>query len=141
MASFLRHISQGAKDRVVIVDTTPFAVTAEANALTQFADCILLVIKFNSTSKNQLKDLVKKMGTEKIIGTVLNHVDQSSESFGGYKKYRKVYYWDASGKNSKQRSVYRSVHKKEQKLEEFWGRIGDDFHPPRFFTLVICRAS
>ena len=95
MADLLIEVSARYKDRVIILDTPPVAMTAEGNTLAQFVEAVLLVVKHNGTPKDQLKELVKRMGTEKILGAVLNNVDKYAQSYGRYRKYQEKYYGGA----------------------------------------------
>lgn len=97
MAAMLRKVSQNQGDRFVILDTSPVNITAEAVALSNYVDGILLVTRLGYTPKTHLKELLKVMDREKIIGSVLNHVDMRSFTQYEYKKYRKKYYDSEEG--------------------------------------------
>jgi exopolysaccharide/PEP-CTERM locus tyrosine autokinase len=94
MASMLKEVSQRYSDRLVILDTTPVTITAESVTLTRYVDGVLLVVRHGYTLKSHLKDLVKMIDHEKIIGTVLNDVDMRSLTQYEYKKYIKKYYYN-----------------------------------------------
>jgi protein-tyrosine kinase len=98
MAAMLRKVSQNQGDRFVILDTSPVNITAEAVALSNYVDGILLVTRLGYTPRSHLKELLKVIDREKIIGSVLNHVDMRSFTQYEYKKYRKKYsrkYYDS----------------------------------------------
>jgi protein-tyrosine kinase len=97
MAAMLRKVSQNQGDRFVILDTSPVNITAEAVALSKYVDGILLVTRLGYTPKTHLKELLKVIDREKIIGSVLNHVDMRSFTQYEYKKYRKKYYDSEEG--------------------------------------------
>ena len=114
MAGFLTEVSQKYPDLIVIIDTTPLAMTAEGNTLANFVDAILLVIKKGHTPKAQLKELVQRLGPEKIIGTVFNCVDQSHRNLQRLRKiserilrrkYRLIFFVFCLQKNKKLRSL------------------------------------
>lgn len=92
MASMLRELSQERTDRLVILDTTPLNMTAEAVTLTRYVDGILVVVKQGYTLKEHLKDLIKIIDRDKIIGVVLNNVDMRSFTQYGNRQYAKKYY-------------------------------------------------
>ncbi|MFO8109482.1 MAG: polysaccharide biosynthesis tyrosine autokinase, partial [Thermoplasmata archaeon] len=94
MAAMLKEVSQRYSDRLVILDTTPVTMTAESVTLTRYVDGVLLVVRHGYTLKSHLKDLVKMIDHEKIIGTVLNDVDMRSLTQYEYKKYVKKYYYN-----------------------------------------------
>jgi protein-tyrosine kinase len=97
MAAMLRKVSQNQGDRFVILDTSPVNITAEAVALSKYVDGILLVTRLGYTPKTHLKELLKVIDREKIIGSVLNHFDMRSFTQYEYKKYRKKYYDSEEG--------------------------------------------
>ncbi|WP_373498971.1 polysaccharide biosynthesis tyrosine autokinase [Desulfococcus sp.] len=91
MENLLLEVSTRYQDRIIILDTPPVAMTAEGNTLAQFVEAVLLVVKHNGTPKDQLKELVKRMGTEKILGVVLNNVEKYAQTYGRYRKYQGYY--------------------------------------------------
>lgn len=93
MAAMLKEVSQRYRDRMIILDTTPVTMTAEAVTLTRLVDGVLLVARHGYTPKSYMEDLVKNIDREKIIGTVLNNVDMRSLNQYEYKKYQKKYYF------------------------------------------------
>lgn len=96
MEAMLKEVSKKYNDRVVILDTTPLTVTAEAVTLTRYVDAILLVTRHGYTLKGHLKEMIKMIDREKIIGTVLNNVDMRSLTQYEYKKFVKKYYYNDS---------------------------------------------
>jgi protein-tyrosine kinase len=93
MASMLKEVSERYHDRMIILDTTPLTMTAEAKALVSLVDGILLVVRQGYTPMGLLTDLVKKIGREKIIGSVFNDVNMKSLAQYQYRKYNKSYYY------------------------------------------------
>ena len=81
-------------DRYIIVDSQPPQLTAETTALANYIDGIVIVVKFGSTPKQMVKDLVEKLGKEKLIGVVFNgyHVPVTERyGYGRYNRYDKKY--------------------------------------------------
>jgi protein-tyrosine kinase len=99
MHKMLTEVSERYDDRMIILDTTPLSMTAEASVLIRLVDGILLVVRQGYTPKELLRDLIKKIGNEKIIGTVFNDVDMRSLAQHEYRKYHKSYYYNKE-KNS-----------------------------------------
>lgn len=98
MVSMLKEVSQRYKDRLIVLDTTPVTITAEAVTLTHYVDGVLLVVRKGYTLKNHLKDLINIIDREKVIGTVLNDVNMGSLNQYEYKKYIKKYYHSKTDK-------------------------------------------
>jgi len=92
MSDLLLEVSSRYEDRFIILDTPPAAMTAEGNTLAQIVEAVLLVVKYNNTPKEHLKELVKRMGTEKILGTVINQMDKYAQHYNRYQKYSYKYY-------------------------------------------------
>jgi protein-tyrosine kinase len=92
MAAMLNEVTRNNDNRFVILDTSPVIMTAEAMAITRYVDGVLLVARTDYTPKAHLKELIKVIDPEKIIGTVLNYVDMRSLTQYEYKKYGKKYY-------------------------------------------------
>ena len=92
MAAMLEEVSDRYQDRLIILDTPPFGMTAETGVLIRMVDAVLLVVRRGYAPSDLLKDLVKKIGHEKIIGSVFNEVDMKSIAQYGYRKYQKSYY-------------------------------------------------
>ena len=92
MSAMLREVSDRYNDRLIILDTPPPAMTAETSALARFVDGILMVVKYGSTTRADVEDLIRSMGRDKIIGSVINNVDMRSTRYYGRHKLRGQYY-------------------------------------------------
>ncbi|MEJ2102824.1 MAG: polysaccharide biosynthesis tyrosine autokinase, partial [Desulfobacterales bacterium] len=86
MAQLLEEVASRYKDRLVILDSPPPRLTAESGALARYVDGILLVVKYGSTPKDSVTELIAKLGRNKIIGAVVNNFD------AGASRYHKKYY-------------------------------------------------
>lgn len=93
MSALLKEVKSRYSDRFIIIDSPPPQLTSEANALTQIVDGILLVVRMDSTGKNAAKELVEKIGRDRFIGTVANHVKNNSSYYGNiyYGSYSKYF--------------------------------------------------
>lgn len=84
MSNLLVEVRSRYKDRFIILDTPPPHMTADANALTNQVDGILLVMKYQQTPRQQVEKLVEKLGKEKILGVLVNRFQKPSLKYGGY---------------------------------------------------------
>ncbi|BBO81356.1 polysaccharide biosynthesis protein [Desulfosarcina ovata subsp. sediminis] len=92
MKALLKEARSRYNDRYIIVDTPPPQLTAETTALANYIDGIILVIRYASTPKDMIKELIEKLGKEKIIGVVMNDYripTTERYGYGKYKKYKK----------------------------------------------------
>jgi capsular exopolysaccharide synthesis family protein len=76
-------------DRYIIIDSPPPQLTAETTALANYVDGIILVLRYASTPKDLIKDLLEKLGREKVIGAVMNGYRVPTTERYGYGKYKK----------------------------------------------------
>jgi len=91
MLALLKEVKIRYKDRYIIIDSPPPQLTAESSAIARQVDGIILVIKYGSTNRETVSDLIDIIGKEKILGVIINWFDMSSSSYSGYGKYRKYY--------------------------------------------------
>ncbi|MBU0992212.1 MAG: polysaccharide biosynthesis tyrosine autokinase [Proteobacteria bacterium] len=84
MAHLLDELKTRYNDRYVVIDTPPPQLTAEANAIAKRVDGIILVIKYGSTSRLYIKELVEMFGKDKILGIVFNQFDTKASVGHGY---------------------------------------------------------
>lgn len=89
MKSFLEEIRDRYVDRIIILDTAPSQVLAEANILSTFVDGIVFVVRAERTPKELISKAITALGKDKILGIVFNGYSQEQKSYGKY--YRKYY--------------------------------------------------
>lgn len=89
MKALLKETKLRYNDRFIIVDSPPPQLTAETTALAQYIDGIILVVKYGSTPKDLIKDLLRKLGRDKVIGVVMNGYRVPTTDRYGYGKYNK----------------------------------------------------
>jgi len=89
MSKLFKEVKDRYSDRYIIIDTPPPKLTAETNVIARQVDGIILVVRYGSTNREVVKDLIKIIGKEKILGVILNRFDTRSSSYYGYKKYGK----------------------------------------------------
>ena len=89
MQKLIKEVKDRYSDRYIIVDSPPPQLTAETTALAKYIDGIIVVVKYGSTPKHLVTDLIENLGREKIIGVVMNgyRVPVTDRySYGRYKK-------------------------------------------------------
>jgi exopolysaccharide/PEP-CTERM locus tyrosine autokinase len=91
MRSLLDEVASRYEDRFIIIDSPPPTMAAETNAIVNFVDGVILVIKSGKTPKKAIAETIDQVGKEKILGIVLNHSDQAIKKYYGYGK---TYYGD-----------------------------------------------
>jgi protein-tyrosine kinase len=89
MVSFLEEIRDRYDDRIIVLDTAPSQVLAEANILSNFVDGIIFVVRAEKTPKELISKAISALGKDKILGIVFNGYSQEQKSYGKY--YRKYY--------------------------------------------------
>ena len=89
MSSLLKEVRERYRDRYIIIDSPPPQLTAETSAIARQVDGIVVVIKYGSTPREMVADLIEVLGKEKILGCVMNCFDLRSSSYYGYGKYGK----------------------------------------------------
>ena len=94
MSELLDEVKTRYQDRYIIIDSPPPRFIAESNAIAKQVDGIIVVVKYGSTSREAVKDLVESLRKEKILGVIVNRFDLSSlnnYNYGIYKNYYKYY--------------------------------------------------
>ena len=86
MTELLEEVKYRYHDRLIVIDTPPPSMAAETAFLARQVDGIVVVSQHGQTPRADLEDLIDRMGSEKIIGTVLNFMETRSRYYG-YKRY------------------------------------------------------
>jgi protein-tyrosine kinase len=89
MVSFLEEIRARYDDRIIVLDTAPSQVLAEANVLSNFVDGIIFVVMAGKTPRQLISKAITALGRDKILGIVFNGHSQEQKAYGKY--YRKYY--------------------------------------------------
>ena len=74
----------------VMVDTPPVALMTDANLLAAMIDLALLVVNANSTPYPIVRKAIEAIGSERVLGIVLNRADER-ETAPGYYGYAYAY--------------------------------------------------
>ena len=91
MSQLLAEVKTRYPDRYIIIDSPPPKLTAESSAIARQVDGIILVVKYGSTNREIVSDLINIIGKEKILGVIINWFDMRSSSYYGYGKYNTYY--------------------------------------------------
>ena len=92
MQKLLKEARDRYTDRYIVVDSPPPQLTAETTALANYIDAIIIVVKYGSTPKNLVAELIENLGKDKIIGVVMNGYRipvTDRYGYGRYKNYNK----------------------------------------------------
>ena len=87
MAGMLDEVKHRYQDRLIVIDSPPPGMAAETSYLARQVDGILLVVQYGKTPREDVEDLMDMVGTEKILGTVVNYLDLHATKRYGYGKY------------------------------------------------------
>jgi len=102
MSALLKEVKERYSDRYIVIDSPPPLLTAETHAMSRQVDGILLVVKYGSTPRKMVSELIEIIGKEKLLGVVFNNLDMQLTNYLGYKKY---------GKYGKKGRFYTKYHK------------------------------
>ena len=102
MSAMLAEVKQRYHDRLIVIESPPPGLAAETSFLARQVDGILLVVKHGKTPKEDVEDLVETVGSEKILGVVINYLDMPLSRRYGYGKYG-GYGTYGNGKRGKER--------------------------------------
>ncbi len=97
MYDLLDEVSTRYHDRLIIIDSPPPRLAAESGALARQVDGILVVVKYASTPRDMVTELIDKLGPDKVLGAIVNNFEMSSPFYA--KRYYGYY-----GKHYSQKS-------------------------------------
>jgi exopolysaccharide/PEP-CTERM locus tyrosine autokinase len=89
MSAMLEEVKYRYQDRLIVIDSPPPGLAAETSFLARQVDGILLVVKYGKTPKEDVEDLMETVGSDKILGVVINYLDMPLSRRYGYGKYGK----------------------------------------------------
>jgi exopolysaccharide/PEP-CTERM locus tyrosine autokinase len=87
MSTMLEEVKHRYQDRLIVIDSSPPPLAAETSFLARQVDGIVLVVKYGKTSKEDVQDLMDTVGSDKILGVVINYLDMPLSRRYGYGKY------------------------------------------------------
>lgn len=89
MTQLIKEIGKKYRNRYILIDTPPANLIAETKALSKIVDGILVVVKYGSTNRKLVEDLVANSEKDKILGVVANHFEFQRTDYYNYAKYQK----------------------------------------------------
>jgi exopolysaccharide/PEP-CTERM locus tyrosine autokinase len=87
MAEMLEEVKFRYSDRLIVIDSPPPGLAAETSFLARQVDGIVLVVEYGKTPRENVEDLMDTVGSEKILGIVINYLDFHVTKRYGYGKY------------------------------------------------------
>jgi protein-tyrosine kinase len=104
MSRFIYDVSSRYSDRLVIVDTPPLLITAEAPVLANHADQILLVVQASRTSQTAVEDALDLLQAHDNVSMILNRCNEGDRlTASGYYGYGYGYYQKRAELNLKEK--------------------------------------
>lgn len=81
-------------DRYIIIDTPPAMLANEVLVLARHADAVIVVVRWGGGGKEQVKQLVDSIDSDKLIGVVFNGYQANlfSAQLSGYDEYAQYSY-------------------------------------------------
>ncbi len=90
MEELLTSLKATGDSTYILIDSSPIISTSEPVLLSKMVDAIILVVLADQTPRETIQRAIKSLGTQKIIGIVLNRVDVKTSK--DYSKYYYKYY-------------------------------------------------
>jgi exopolysaccharide/PEP-CTERM locus tyrosine autokinase len=87
MSDMIEEVKRRYNDRLIVIDSPPTGLAAETVFLARHVDGIILVVKHGKTPREDVEELIEKLGTDKICGVVVNHLDMQTAGRYDYKKF------------------------------------------------------
>ncbi|MHC4104613.1 MAG: polysaccharide biosynthesis tyrosine autokinase [Planctomycetota bacterium] len=84
MSALLDEAATRYDDRLIILDSPPPRLAAETGALARLVDGIILVVKYGSTSRKIVSDLIDKLEKDKLLGAIINNFDMRFSTYSAY---------------------------------------------------------
>ena len=94
MAELIEEVKHRYPDRLIVIDSPPTNLASESSFLAREVDGILVVTEHGKTPRQDVTELLELLGSDKIIGFVLNRMGMALKRQSGYKysgKYRGYY--------------------------------------------------
>ncbi|WP_166404744.1 CpsD/CapB family tyrosine-protein kinase [Desulfonema ishimotonii] len=88
MLDLLKDVQSRYDDRYIIIDLPPPVLAAEANVIARAVDAVVVVVNYGHTSRSKVSELIEMLGTDQVLGIVLNRFDTSMHS-SAYRMYLK----------------------------------------------------
>jgi len=89
MHSFVTEVKKRYTDRFIIFDSPPLLAFSDGFELSSYVDGVLMVIRSQKTTSEDLKHALEILKGRRIFGTILNRVSKNGLPIKDYKKYYK----------------------------------------------------
>ena len=93
MENLLLSLKESDGETFVIIDSAPILSASETVMLSRMVDAVIFVVMADRTHRETVQRAMKSIDKQKIIGIVLNQMDQRSSSY--YSAYHYKYYGKA----------------------------------------------
>ena len=87
MQSLIQELSERYTDRFLIIDTSPIQATVDPKIISDQVDAIVMVTRYRYTKEADFKMALENLPKDKVIGTVLNAMDELPAKKYKYRKY------------------------------------------------------
>ena len=87
MSSLIKELRERYTDRFLIIDTSPIQATVDPKILSDQVDAIVMVTRYRYTRESDFKMAMESLPKDKVIGTVLNALDDLPAKKYKYSKY------------------------------------------------------
>jgi protein-tyrosine kinase len=93
-SALIKELADREGDWFIIIDTPPIQATVDPKILADVVEGIILVVRYRYTNESEFKMALEALPKDKMIGTVLNAVDELPVKKYHYNKYKyyKNYY-------------------------------------------------
>jgi len=87
MSSLIKEMSERYTDRFLIIDTPPIQATVDPKIIADQVEAIVMVSRYRYTKEADFKMALENLPKDKIVGTVLNALDELPAKKYKYRKY------------------------------------------------------
>lgn len=87
MSSLIKELSERYTDRFLIIDTSPIQATVDPKILADQVEAIVMVTRYRYTKEADFRMAMESLPKNKVIGTVLNALDELPAKKYKYRKY------------------------------------------------------
>ena len=87
MSQLIQELAQRYTDRFLVIDTSPIQATVDPKIIADQVEGIIMVARYRYTRESDFKMALETLPKNKIIGTVLNAIDELPAKKYKYKKY------------------------------------------------------
>ena len=93
MSSLIKELSERYTDRFLIIDTSPIQATVDPKIIADQVEAIVMVTRYRYTKEADFKMALDNLPKDKVVGTVLNALDELPAKKYKYHKYNYQKYY------------------------------------------------